>query len=283
VPHGPEDMAKPCRFFLKQSIMALRRRAPRAFRRKARKGRKNLRRRNNNIADYASLSVKRSLTTGGGFTPNSLFSLMNISLKDYVRASAVAAAYQHYRIRRVALTIKPTYDSFVPGLIGSGGPTTIGKSNLYYMIDKSGSVPTNITLEGLKQMGARPKQLDEKNITISWRPTVLEVSMTSGGATPVSQPAKYQVSPWLTTNANITAPGVFVPSDVDHLGVYWYVDQLMVSASGQTPPTYNVEVEVQFEFKKPLTLLAGNNTAIAAEYAELNRSADGIVGGNDGV
>lgn len=248
-------------------------------RKPARKGRKNVRKgRKSNVKDLASLSVKATLTSGspgGGFLPNTLYNKMDTQLSDFTRAITVANAYQHYKIKRIALTFKPTYDTYAP----TGG-TTIGKPNLYFMIDKSGSIPTNITLEGLKQMGARPKQLDEKNMTVSWSPSVLDLSMIASGAAPTSNPAKYRISPWLSCNENIVAPGVFTPSRVDHLGLYWYVDQ---ANPGTTPPVYTVEIEVQFVFKKPLTVLSSSTAAVPARLAITNDSPDGIVGGNDGV
>jgi len=244
-------------------------------RKQVRKGRKN---RNSNVKDLATVSVKHTLTSGapgGGFLPNTLYSQMNTQLADFVRATTVANAYQHYKIKRIAITFKPTFDTYAP----TGG-TNIGKPNLYYMIDKSGSIPVNISLEGLKQMGARPRQLDEKNLVVSWAPSVLDVAMTAGGAAPTSNPAKYRISPWLSCNENIVAPGVFTASRVDHLGLYWYVDQ---ANPGTTPPVYTCEIEAQFVFKKPLTVVSSSFQAIPAQKAVLNDSPDGIVGGNDGV
>lgn len=55
------------------------------------------------------------------------------------------------------------------------------------MIDKAGAIPTNITLEGLKKMGAKPRALDEKPIVIGWKPSVLENVMTAGGGAPLTQ------------------------------------------------------------------------------------------------
>jgi len=246
-------------------------------RRIARKGKKVLRRARD-VPDMASLSVKRSLQftnppapPGPGANTNTLYSLMNTQLVDYVRAVQVAQAYQHYRIRKITLTFKPTFDTFTNG--GSS------KTNLYYMIDKSGSVPTNVSLEGLKQMGAKPIQLDEKNLKISWRPSVLESAMYAGGGVGASSASKYKISPWLTTTADNVSPGVFQASGIDHLGCYWYVDQL-------TPLgyQYTVECEVQFQFKKPLASgFLSSVSAIPAVVATLNDSADGIVGGGDGV
>lgn len=228
-----------------------------------------------NVPDMAYLSCKRTLTgngASGNFNVNTLYNLMNTQLIDYApRATYLAKVYQFYKIKNIKLTFKPTYDTFA-----SGGQS---KMNIYYMLDKSGSVPTNTTLEGLKQMGARPKQLDEKNFIVSWTPTVLESSMY---APPVaSSPSKYLTAPWLSTNANIISPGAPVPSGVDHLGVYWFVEQLVTG--GQTTE-YQLEVEVQLQFKKAqVDSIASSVSAIPASISILNDSPDGVVGGVDGV
>lgn len=251
-------------------------------RRRVRKARKVNRRKNNNVAEYASMSVKRSMTTtqGTSFSPNTLYSLMNTTLSQFIRAQSVASAYQFYRIRKIALTVKPLYDSYTIDLSGTTA-IGVGKPNFYYMIDKSGALPSNISLEGLKAMGARPRQLDEKNITVSWSPSVLDLAMTATTGTNTTQPAKYKISPWLNTNAATVGPGVWTPNDVDHLGIYWYIDQF--ASVYRTVPLYNCEVEVQFEFKKPLTLLTSSNEASPAVFPAVNDSKDGIIGGNDGV
>lgn len=235
------------------------------------KGRRGGYRKAKDVLDMASLSVKRSLSVGPnpGFATNVLYSLMNTQLTDFTRATQVAAAYQHYRIKKITLTFKPSSDTFTP--------TQATKPNLYYMIDKSGAIPTNATLEALKQMGAKPIQLDEKNLTVSWRPSVLESVMYASGGVGASSASKYQISPWLTTSADNVSPGVFIPSGIDHLGCYWYVDQLIPQGY-----QYTVECEVQFQFKKPLINLVSGVSAVPVNVAPINNSPDGIVGGGDG-
>lgn len=230
-----------------------------------------------NVSEYASLSETRTMSVQGGFNTGQLYSLMNTSLEQFTRAPIVAQAYQHYRIKYISVKVKPTFDTFIT----TNDPANVNtKFHLYHMIDKAGAIPTNITLEGLKLMGAKPRQLDEKTLVIGWRPSVLEVALTQGGAAPLNQGSKYQISPWLNTNAtSINQP--WTPSTVDHLGVYWYVDKL----GGNAQP-YQVDVEVQFEFKKPLISTAvGQVSAVPAGFAVLNASKDGIVddrpGGDD--
>lgn len=216
---------------------------------------------NTNVPDVAKCSVKFNLTPpgGGNFAGNQMYSLMNTQLINFDRAVAVSKAYQFYKIKKVKLTYLFPFDTYQSG----AGPAFASRPNMYFMLDKSGSINPAITLAGLKQMGARPKQVDEKPLKIQWTPTVLTEDQTVLGPLP----AQYKTSPWLSTN---------VPT-VTHLGIYWYIDQLF---NGGTQ--YTVECEVQFEFKKPLWNASTTSApAQGAVPAILDNSPDGIVGGGD--
>lgn len=217
------------------------------------------------VPDMASLSVTSTLVPPAGnpnFLTNTLYNMLNVQLADYDRAATVAAAYQHYRIKKITLRFRPTVDTFT-----QGGPS---KPYLYYMIDKSGSIPTTITIEGMKRMGAKPIAFDEKQISVSWRPSVLQDTAVNAAGL-ASQPNKYQISPWLSTTANAISPA-FVPSNVDHLGIYWQVDQQFAGGYG-----YHCEVEVQFQFKKPIWKgVQGATAALPAQVATPDSSKDGI-------
>lgn len=229
-----------------------------------------------NVPDRASLSETRTLVNPGGNLINVMYNLMNLSLSQFTRAPLVAQAYQHYRIKYVSLKFKPSCDTFI-----SGSTTSFSKPYFYSMIDKAGSIPTAITLEGLKQMGAKPRAFDEKPISVGWSPSVLTDVMTSGGLAATAQGSAYKVSPWLNTN-DTSVNTSWAASTVDHLGLYWMVE---APAAG-SPPTfyYEIDVEVQFEFKKPLIMRSvGDTVATPIQFAVENRSADGIVGGPDGI
>lgn len=249
----------------------------RAYKPRVRKAARNVK----NVSEYASLSETRSfVSTGpGGNTVNQLMSLMNIQLTDFTRAPLVAQAYQHYRIKYVKVIFKSPFDTYVSG---SGGLPAYRKPYLYHMIDKAGAVPTNITLEGLKQMGAKPRAFDERQLTVGWRPSVLLNAMTAGGGAPTSQGSEYKISPWLnTSDTSVGSP--WNPSSVDHLGLYWYME---AQADGVDPPQFNylIDIEVQFEFKKPLiATTVGNAHAVPIAPAKLDASPDGVEGGSDGI
>lgn len=233
--------------------------------RKAGKRRVLRRGRRTNVAEYASCSVKRTIQGAGApagtFLGNTMYEVHNVQLLDYARALAVSRAYQFYRVKHVRITYKFPYDTFQQGL---GNPS---RPNFYYMLDKAQAIPGAINLEGLKQMGARPRQVDEKPISVSWAPTVLTADETLAGPLP----AQYKTSPWLSSD---------VP-DVQHNGIYWFVDQ-QFPIGAQTQ--YTAEIEVQFEFKKPLwTAQTGGPIAQKVLVAMEDNSADGIVGGPDSV
>lgn len=222
-----------------------------------------------NVSEHASCSVKMSLTDAQGqpFVVNRMYDVHAVTLSNFDRAVQVAKAYQFFRIKKIALTYKIGYDTYQAV---AGGPT---RPQHYYMLDKSQTIPINVSLEGLKQMGARPTACDEKPIVRSWAPTVLTEEQTLLGPTA----AQYRISPWLNTNQNNL--GAFAPSLVQHNGIYWYVQ---MDAVGGVQYQYTVEMEVQFEFKKPLwTQALSAAPSIGVKPALLNDSPDGIVGGGD--
>jgi len=215
--------------------------------------------RRSNVPDQASLSVKTTLTPpgGGNFAANLMYNQINVQLANFDRGVAVAKAYQFYRISKVKLTFLFPYDTF------AAAPGNSSRPNMYYMLDKSGAISPVATLAQLKQMGARPRAVDNKPTSIQWKPSVLTEEETLGGAVA----AQYKLSPWLSVNA----------PTIQHRGVYWFLEQLFAGGT-----QYEVEMEVQFEFKKPLwTGSEGVTPAIGAVPAILDSSPDGIVGGPD--
>lgn len=202
-------------------------------------------RRPRNVNDYAGLS---ETTTLGTLNTNTMYQKRDFTLAGSPRAAAVATAYQHYRIKKIELVFKPQIDTFV----GGGG---FALPQLFWMIDKSGSIPANSTLGALKSMGAKPKRLDDRNVRIAWRLSVLTSTIDGTSSATISQ---YRISPWLSTNNNALQVGAFVASTVDHLGMFWYAE----TAGNQL--SYTVDVTIHYQFKKPLntTLEQGQVEAI---------------------
>lgn len=209
------------------------------------------------VTDLASCSVKTTLnpTGGGQFTGNAMYNLRGtIKLANFPRASTISQAYQFYRIKSVRMTYMWPYDTFQDG-VGS----SIAKPNLYCMIDKSESIPTLASLETLKQMGARPKAVDEKPTTFTFQPAVLQNTETIAGTAPTN----YEMSPWISSSH----------TDVPHQGLFWYAEQQFGGVN-----TYVVDIEIQVEFKKPLWGPTSSSVpAVSSVPALLDNSTNGIV------
>jgi len=238
------------------------RRAPRG--RKGPMRKRRMLNKRNNVKDKASLSVVR---TFNAINTNAAVVYDNIQLGDFQRAVQVAQAYQRFRMTGVKITFKPAYDTF-----SQANP--LQKPNIYYIVDKSGSIPDNFTLDGLKAAGARPVALDEKPIHVTWKPAVLNETLNAAGAGSASG---FKVSPLLATNGNATNPGPWIPSTVSHMGLKYYIEQ----AGGTS--TVNVDVEVQFEFYKPIWPALSATPAVHMTYATIDASPDGVEGGTDGL
>jgi len=202
-----------------------------------------------NVADYAGRSEVLDIPNPNPLPPplpptllvaNTVYNFRNFTLDQFAAAVQIARAYQFYRIKRVTFKFMPLADTFVAAA-GNSVP------QLYYMIDKSGSIPTNATLDSLKKMGAKPVRFDDKTITRGFAPSVLTVDTAAPG---VFQSSQYRVSPWLSTNANALNPGAWVPSTIDHLGMFWCVQQEVFPVNQQV--SYRCELTIEFQFKKPL-------------------------------
>lgn len=160
---------------------------------------------------------------------------MTLSLARFARASAVASGYQEYRITKVEYRWKPLLDTFAPG----GNPVPY----MYILIDRTGA-NSDITSENqFIAAGCKVIRLDDKIITRSYKPAVLNYAYDAIQGT--NAYAKPIISPWLATNANNTSiSSGWAPSSTDHLGLEWFV-----SAAPNT--FYKVELTAHFQFRKP--------------------------------
>lgn len=216
-----------------------------------------------NVAEWASMSCKQTIISSAGadFQCNNMYGLVGvIKLNGYLRAMEVAKAYQFYRIRNVKITYKFPFDTFAPG--------NVARPNFYSIVDKARAISPLITLESLKEMGAKARPCDDKPMSVSWAPSVLQDVDAVGGA----EPAQYNISPWLST----------AHQDVNHEGLVWYAEQVLF---GGTAQIYHAELELQFEFKKPQlypTAVEGGAPLKPMTYAvgaTRDNSSNGIVDG----
>lgn len=220
--------------------------------------------RGTDVPEMASLTVLRSANP---VASGNLVTLYDINLAQFPRAALVSGGYQQFRIKSITVTVKPNMDSFTT--VAAGSPQ---KPYIYYMVDRGGNIPTTITLEGLKQLGARPHQLDEKPFKMTYKPGVVYGVLDLGVGTQYNQ---YRVSPWLSCNAN--APGLPAPvaaSTVSHLGLMFFIEQVGALT------TFNVDVTAEIQFIKPsMITLPSEVPPQQLTLADQDNSADGIANG----
>lgn len=188
-----------------------------------------------------------AIAPGGGTYQFANFSLAAAS----ARVKAIASSYQEFRIKKVTWQVKPFFDTFA----APGSATAPTVPHLYWRVDKLGSFSADATLNTLKSTGCKPIRLDDKMITKSFKPAVLQAVAME--ATPNGQPASanlvlgsYKVSPWLPTNANAyeAANLAWEPSSIDHLGLLIAIDCDVIPFASVASINFTVE----FEFRKPL-------------------------------
>jgi len=188
-------------------------------------------------------------------TSNTMYGPNTLGLDQFKRASGIARQYQEYRITNIKYTFKPQFDTFA---VNTDAATALRIPHLYYMIDKAQSLPLNTTLATLRSMGAKPRRFDDKDIVVSWAPGV-QLAVNAGAlAGTLSKP---MISPWLSTNANPDAS--WTPSSTDHAGIYFQLDAGVLPGDGTYE--YGVEVECQFQFRKPMLPIAANEESVLAK------------------
>lgn len=189
--------------------------------------------------DQASCVCTLAYSAGGttNLPTNVPLEKQNTQLIDFPRAASIAKNFQFYRITRITLRFKPQYDTFAVGA---------SKLRLYYLIDKGLASPILASAGQFRDMGCVPIDLDERSIDVTFKPGVLRNVMYTPVGAGAASSSEYTISPWLSTNS---APqgSPWVASGTDHCGIQWIVDQSTNNA------TYEVEVQAEFEFKKPLT------------------------------
>lgn len=187
------------------------------------------------VAERASLSVTRSFSL---LSPNQTYRLYDIQLSQYARAVNVAKGYQLYRIKNVKLVCSPLADTFQAG----GGVTV---PYLYMQVDRTRNLENIRTATEFKQLGCKPRRLDDKIVTFQYKPSVLNTTLDNA-ATQGGVFNQYKVAPWIRCRDETGAPGVWNADTTDHQGVV-----MLLENSGGADVQWKFELVVEFEFMKP--------------------------------
>jgi len=218
--------------------------------------------RGGHIKEYAAAqyTTTNQLLSPSQSISGGVYAFRNFSLSGASeRVQNIAQAYQEYRIKRITWQCKGFFDTFVAPSTATA-PTV---PHLYWRIDKLSSYNTDTTLTTLKASGCKPIRLDDKLITKSWKPVVLQgvadKPMDATG-TPSFVYGSYRTSPWLPTNAFAYGQSTqWLPSSIDHLGLLLGIDCDVVPFGG---PCASVQFTVEFEFRKPLDDIDPNGESV---------------------
>lgn len=179
-----------------------------------------------------------------------VFVLDDVNLGQFDRLSQIARAYQYFRINYIEMKWKPYQDTFVAnGAVGEAVPY------LHYLID-TGEVliPASAGFNQMRDAGAKPIRMDDKTITVRWKPRVpIATAADSSYPVTLSYAQQTKKSPWLPTNdvAN-QDPFGWVASKVPHKGIYYGVEQAFNTLAPGENRYFGVEISVSCSFKKPL-------------------------------
>lgn len=205
-----------------------------------------------------------------GMTSNTPYSDLEQNLLQYPRAAAIAENYQFFRIKYIKYTFIARYNVY-QGYTNES--TAFPMPQLYFQTDKAGVLPTNTSIQQLKEMGCKPHKFT-KNTIIAWKPGVSIATGNADNALTLNTGVK--ISPWLMTNKAPQQAG-WVANDTDHKGLYWFMETAGLPGDGTYE--YDAEVEVVFEFKKPLGQTNANQPA-AVKVSSLRKkitNPDGTV------
>lgn len=168
---------------------------------------------------------------------NTAFRDFATSLVRFDRATKIARSFQEYRITKVTYMWKPLLDTYAQG----GAPLPYA----YILVDKTAASGGINSQPEFEAAGCKPIRLDDKTLTRSFKPSVLQYSFDASTTTNVY--SKPIISPWLSCNAhnlNATEPPDWQPSSIDHFGLEWLV-------VGDPKVLYQVDMVAHFEFRKP--------------------------------
>lgn len=225
-----------------------RRAARRASRRPAsrlRSTRPRGRKSNSRVSEFAGAKQTISLEDDA---LNSPYELSDVNLSQFDRLTNIAKNYQYFRFTKIHMRFKPAQDTFVAN--GERVPY------LYYLIDKGENLNIFSGALGFNQLrdaGAKAIRFDDKTINVAWKPLVpIATAADSSGVPPISYAMSSKASPWLPTNAVAnTDPLNWIPSSIPHKGILYGVEANALMADR----TYNVEITVEAQFKKPSSMV----------------------------
>jgi len=163
-----------------------------------------------------------------------------IALTQFPRAVDIADNFQEYRITKLVYKYTPKYDTF------SSTATTLVSVPYLYTKRMVYPAPNTFGVTFLTALGAKPKRLDDKSLTVSYRPNTYVITTIPGAGNPGS---KTVMSPWLSTHYQPITGAPVIDATLHYGHVSWISQD-----NPPAGPTCSLEVTAYFEFRKPWDL-----------------------------
>lgn len=159
------------------------------------------------------------------------------------RARQLAALFGEYRIKKIIWTYRPLFDTYSSSLAGAGNsPNSV--PTLYWRMNRYGDTPAAFNGDYMRAMGATPKRLDDKQVTFSYSPNIIQSQQNTAAATT----ATIKVAPWLSTD-DLVNDNNFNISTAEHFGHSLFVEG-GGAGTAQGAVCYQ-DVKVIYEFRNP--------------------------------
>lgn len=159
------------------------------------------------------------------------------------RATALAKLFGEYRIKKIIFTYRPLFDTYSSSLPGAGNaPNSV--PTLYWRMNRYGDTPAAFTAAYMRAMGATPIRLDDKQVTFSYSPNIIQSQQNVAGATT----ATIKIAPWLSTD-DLVQDNNFNLSTAEHYGHTFFVEG---GGAGTAQGAVAVlDIKVIYEFRNP--------------------------------
>jgi len=165
-----------------------------------------------------------------------------------VRAPVIAQTFGLYRIAKIMFTYRPLCDTYASGIAGVGN-FAVQVPTLYWKMNRYGDIPAVIDGNYMRALGAKPMRLDDKNVSFSYVPNVLQSQQNTAGAATAS----IVKGPWLSTDDLVNDQN-FTLSTALHYGHSLFVEA--AGAGNAQGPVANLDIKVVYEFKQPRVIRA---------------------------
>jgi len=166
------------------------------------------------------------------------------------RAAVTAPAFGLYRVAQIEYKIKPKFDTYIAGQVPVGDQP-VEVPVMYWKMNRYGDAPIGFTATELQSLGAKPVRLDDKTLTIKYKPNILLANAGPAAAAQAGGSGQVKMTPWLSTDTEADDNN-FALSTTQHYGHMMFIE--CAAAGDGTPLICEVVARVVYEFKNPRIL-----------------------------